>query len=265
MLGEDDLVEDNEREAVAAAAVDGTVGEAGLANSEQGAEVLEHGRVIEYVVPKLEGKLPSAAKLGEIAADIVNDNWSDNNGLIKFASAQTQYLERSKEMVPRGMARYIRQPFNNVWEVPKFKEGNDGVLRLTAMKPEAFMNMHEKTTLGVLLKGSNQGAMVIYILNVLMCACEGNLNVFQNWGGAVRRQAGVQRGSGRGRGVEAAVAGLWALGAPSHISQSVVLDSDLSLRLMQGNGGSRATPSPSRGGSDGPELVGCVSCALCAV
>ena len=36
------------------------------------------------------------------------------------------------------------------------------------------------------------------------------------------------------------------------------------LGLMSGNGG-RATLSPSRGGPDGPELVGCVSCALCAV
>ena len=38
----------------------------------------------------------------------------------------------------------------------------------------------------------------------------------------------------------------------------------LSLCAMSGNKG-RATPSLSRGGSDGPELVGCVSCASCAV
>ena len=181
VLGEGDFVEDKVADAGAAAAADGKDGEAELQNSEEGAEVLEHGRVIEYVVPKLEGKLPTAAKLGEIAADIVNDNWSDSDGLIKFASAQTQYSERSKEMVPRGMARYIRKAFNNMWEVPKYKEVNEGVLRLSAVKPETFMNLHEKTTLGVFLKGSNQGAMVIYILNVLMCAFEGKLSVFQNW------------------------------------------------------------------------------------
>mmetsp|Transcript_20033 Transcript_20033/g.51468 ORF Transcript_20033/g.51468 Transcript_20033/m.51468 type:complete len:212 (+) Transcript_20033:840-1475(+) len=84
-------------------------------------------------------------------------------------------------MVPRGLARFIRQPFNNMWESAKHQEVCEGVLRLAAEKPEVFMNSHEKTTLGVLLKGSNQGAMALYIDNVMLCAFEGNLNVFQNW------------------------------------------------------------------------------------
>ena len=181
VLDDGDYDENKADTPAAAAAAAGKSGEEDSEYSEKGAEVLEHGRVIEYVVPKLEGKLPSAGQLGAIAADIINDNWGDSGGLIKLASAQTQYHERSKEMVPRGLARYIRLPFNNLWEMAKYKEVHEGVLRLTAEKPETFMSKHEKTTLGVLLKGSNQGAMVLYISNVLMCAFEGNLNIFQNW------------------------------------------------------------------------------------
>ena len=80
-----------------------------------------------------------------------------------------------------------------------------------------------------------------------------------------RRQVGVQCGFGRGWGVEAVVAGLRALRAPSQpLSQSVAHGLRIVVALME-EGRERATPSLSRGGSDGPELVGCVSCASCAV
>eukprot|EP00966_Prymnesium_polylepis_P216378 5008933-Prymnesium_polylepis.1 len=78
VLGDGDYDENKVDTPAAAAAAAGKSGEEECEYSEQGADVLEHGRVTEYVVPKLEGKLPPAGKLGEIAADIINDNWGDS-------------------------------------------------------------------------------------------------------------------------------------------------------------------------------------------
>ena len=117
MLGDDDFAQDNSSlgPAVAAAATDAG-GKKELASAEVGKPLVEHGRVTEYVVPKIEGKFPSAAKLGELAADSINDLWGESGGLIKYASPQTQFAERGKDPTARGLARYIRSSFNGMWE-----------------------------------------------------------------------------------------------------------------------------------------------------
>ena len=105
-------------------------GKAVQQNSEINKKLVEHGRVTEYVVAKCMGKLPTAQKLGDMAADVINDNWGDSDGLIKLVSAQTQFIERGKDPAPRGLARFIRKQIDNYWEVAKWAEVDEGVVRL---------------------------------------------------------------------------------------------------------------------------------------